>query len=59
MKALKGDLLLNAKLSLKSGCNIVLYCGGKSNESLKLLRGLQKIDYFTQKKTQQFYNFLR
>ena len=59
MKALKGDLLLNAKLSLKSGCNIVLYCGGKSNESLKLLRGLQKIDYFTQKKTYQFYNFLR
>ncbi len=59
MKALKGDLLSRAKISLKSGCNLVLYCGGKINESSLLLKGLGKFDTFTEKKTQQFYRFLR
>ena len=59
MKALKGDLLLNAKKCLNSGCNLVLYCGGNLNESSLLLKGTNTIDNFTIKKTKQFYRFLR
>ena len=59
MKALKGDLLLNAKKCLISGCNLALYCGGDIKHSSLLLKGLNKIDKFTEKKTQQFYQFLR
>ena len=59
MKALKGDLLLNAKKCLLSGCNLVLYCGGNTKHSSLLLKGINKIDKFTVKKTQQFYEFLR
>ena len=59
MKALKGDLLTNAKKTLLSGCNLILYCGGNINESTLLLKGTNKIDEFTIKKTKQFYQFLR
>ena len=59
MKALKGNLLLNAKKCLNSGCNLVLYCGGKIKDSSLLLRGTSSIDNFTTKKTKQFYHFLR
>ena len=59
MKALKGNLLSNAKKSLQSGCNLILYCGGNTNDSSLLLKGTNKIDKFTVKKTQQFYRFLR
>ncbi len=59
MKALSNDLITNAKKALKSGCNIVLYCNGKINESRALLKNLQRIDNFTLKKTQQFYSFMR
>ena len=59
MKALRGDLDLNAKKALNSGCNLVLYCKGEIMESKKLLKNLQRIDKFTQKKTYQFYDFLR
>ena len=59
MKALKYDLLTNAKKALTAGCNLVLYCGGNIKESSKLLKNLRCIDKFTQKKTYQFYNFLR
>tara|TARA_B100001175_G_scaffold22435_1_gene16812 strand:- start:53 stop:1000 length:948 start_codon:yes stop_codon:yes gene_type:complete len=59
MKALKGNLLSNAKKCLISGCNLVLYCRGNINESSLLLKGINKIDKFTIKKTQQFYRFLR
>ena len=59
MKALKGNLLSNAKKSLESGCNLILYCGGNKNDSSLLLKGTNKIDKFTVKKTQQFYQFLR
>ena len=58
MKALKYDLLTNAKKSLNSGCNLVLYCSGKYNESLNLLKELPLIDKFTEKKTSEFYKFL-
>ena len=59
MKALKGNLVQNAKLALSSGCNLVLHCNGKIKESTLLLKSLDKIDNFTEKKTQHFYQFLR
>ena len=59
MKALKFDLVTNAKKSISAGCNIVLYCGGKYEESLKLLKALPFVDEFTAKKTSEFYKFLR
>ena len=59
MKALKGNLLSNANKSLESGCNLILYCGGNIKDSSILLKGTNKIDKFTIKKTQQFYRFLR
>ncbi len=59
MKALKNDLLSNARNSLNAGCNLILYCGGKIGESSMILKSLGKIDNFTIKKTQQFYEFLR
>ena len=59
MKALKFDLITNAKKSLSAGCNIVLYCAGNYNESYKLLKEIPYIDQFTLKKTSEFYKFLR
>ena len=59
MKALKYDLLTNAKKSLEAGCNLVLYCSGKTSDNLKLIKSLPYIDNFTLKKTSEFYNFLR
>ena len=59
MKALNGNLVLNAKIALQAGCNLVLHCNGKINETSKLLKSLNKIDSFTKNKTQQFYEFLR
>ncbi len=59
MKALKYDLVTNAKKSLLAGCNLVLYCGGKYQECLKLLKEMPYIDKFTIKKTSEFYKFLR
>ena len=59
MKALKFDLLTNAKKSLEAGCNIVLYCAGKTNDNFKLIKSLPYIDKFTTKKTSEFYKFLR
>ena len=59
MKALSKNLSTNADKALNAGCNLVLYCGGNIIESSKLLKNLRRIDEFTQKKTYQFYNFLR
>ena len=59
MKALSKNLSINANKALNAGCNLVLYCGGNIKESSKLLKNLRRIDEFTQKKTYQFYNFLR
>ncbi len=59
MKALKYDLLTNAKKSLIAGCNIVLYCAGNYKESNKLIKQVPYIDKFTSKKTSEFYKFLR
>ncbi len=59
MKALKDDLVTNALKSLAAGCNLVLYCSGKSSEMIKLLNFMPYIDEFTTKKTSAFYKFLR
>ena len=59
MKALKGNICDNAILSLEAGCNLVLYCEGNSKISSKLLKNTPNIDKFTQKKTSEFYKFLR
>ena len=59
MKALKYDLVKNAFKSLEAGCNLVLYCAGKSAENKKLLKSIPYIDDFTSKKTSEFYKFLR
>ncbi len=59
MNALKYDLVENAKKCIAAGCNLVLYCSGKYNESKKLLQNLEFCDAFTRKKTSEFYKFLR
>jgi len=59
MKALKYNLLENAKRSLSAGCNLVLYCSGNYRDAHKLVRALPFIDKFTAKKTSEFYKFLR
>ena len=58
MKALKHGLIKNADLALKAGCNLVLYCAGKTKEVNKLLNSTPYIDKFTAKKTSEFYKFL-
>lgn len=58
MKALKYDLSKNADYALKAGCNLVLYCSGKTSELRKLLKTIPYIDKFTAKKTSEFYDFL-
>ena len=59
MKALSGNFVRNAKLALEAGCNLVLHCNGKIEDTSKLLFSLNKMDSFTKKKTHQFYKFLR
>tara|TARA_B100000941_G_scaffold288479_1_gene265458 strand:+ start:474 stop:1418 length:945 start_codon:yes stop_codon:yes gene_type:complete len=58
MKALKYDLVTNAKKSLNAGCNLVLYCSGKTKDNFKLIKSLPYIDKFTSKKTSEFFKFL-
>ena len=58
MKALKYDLITNAKKSLEAGCNLVLYCSGNINDNFKLIKSLPKIDKFTAKKTSEFFKYL-
>ena len=59
MKALKYDLVTNAQKSLEAGCNLVLYCSGRINDNYKLIKSLPYIDRFTEKKTSEFFKFLR
>jgi beta-N-acetylhexosaminidase len=59
MKALKFDLLTNAKKSLEAGCNLVLYCAGNINDNFKLIKSVPYIDKFTEKKTSEIYKILR
>ncbi len=58
MKALKYDLITSARKSIEAGCNLVLYCAGKTSDNFKLIKSLPYIDKFTIKKTSEFYKFL-
>ena len=58
MKALKYDLVTNAKKSLEAGCNLVLYCAGNTKDNLKLIKSIPYIDKFTAKKTSEIYKIL-
>ena len=59
MKALKYDLITNAKKSLLAGCNLVLYCAGNIKDNFKLIKSVPYIDKFTSKKTSEIYKILR
>ncbi len=59
MKALNYDLIINAKKSLASGCNLVLYCAGNIRDNFKLIKTVPYIDKFTSKKTSEIYKILR
>jgi beta-N-acetylhexosaminidase len=59
MKALKYDLVTNAKKTLKAGCNLVLYCAGNIQDNFKLIKSVPYIDKFTAKKTSEIYKILR
>mgnify|MGYP001264031087 CR=1 FL=1 len=59
MKALKYDLVTNAKKSLLAGCNLVLYCAGNIQDNFKLIKSVPYIDHFTSKKTSEIYKILR
>jgi beta-glucosidase-like glycosyl hydrolase len=59
MKALKFDLVTNAKKALEAGCDLILYCAGKTNESRKLLSAMPIMNTVLRKKTSEFYKFLR
>ena len=59
MKALKYDLITNAKKSLLAGCNLVLYCAGNIKDNLKLINSVPYIDQFTEKKTSEIYKIIR
>ena len=59
MKALKYDLITNAKKSLLAGCNLVLYCAGNIKDNFKLIKSVPYIDVFTAKKTSEIYKILR
>ena len=57
MKALKYDLVTNAKKSLSAGCNLVLYCAGNIKDNYKLIKSIPYIDKFTIKKLRKFIKF--
>ncbi len=59
MKALKFDLITNAKKALKAGCNLVLYCKGNIKDNFKLIKSVPYIDKFTAKKTSEIFKILR
>ena len=57
MKALKYDLVTNAKKSLSAGCNLILYCAGNIRDNYKLIKSVPYIDKFTAKKLQKSTNY--
>ena len=59
MRALKYDLITNAKKSLLAGCNLVLYCAGNIKDNFKLIKSVPYIDQFTIKKTSEIYKIIR
>ena len=59
MKALKYSVEKNAVKAIEAGCNLVLHCNGNIHEMNRLIKIVPNIDSFTQKKTSDFYKFLR
>ena len=59
MKSLKFSVDKNVTNALEACCNLILHCNGKLKEMKKISKIIPKIDKFTQKKTSDFYNFLR
>ena len=59
MKALKFDLKTNVFKALDAGCNLILHCNGNIDEMHTLSKVVPNIDTFVEKKTSQFYDFLR
>ena len=59
MKSLKFSLTENATKALKARCNLILHYNGKLNEMKIISKVVPKIDKFIQKKTSDFYDFLR
>ena len=59
MKSLKYKLEENATRAINAGCNLILHCNANMSEMRKLSKVIPSIDKFTQKKTSQFYKFLR
>jgi len=59
MKSLKFPLIENTIRALNAGCNLILHCNGNLSEMKKISKVIPKIDNFTQKKTSDFYKFLR
>ena len=57
MKALKYDLVTNAKKSLEAGCNLVLYCAGNIKDNFKLIKSFLILINLHQKKHQKFIKF--
>ena len=58
MKALKYDLVTNAKKAIEAGCNLILYCNGNTKDNFKLIKSVPYIDSFTEKKTSEIYKIL-
>ena len=58
MKALKYDLVTNAKKAIEAGCNLILYCDGNTKDNFKLIKSVPYIDNFTKKKTSEIYKIL-
>ncbi len=59
MKSLKFSLIENVSRAIDAGCNLILHCNGNLSEMKKISKVIPKIDNFTQKKTSDFYKFLR
>lgn len=53
MKALSGNVIKNAKLSLAAGCNLLLHCNGNLNEMKNLSLVIPEIDNYTIKITKK------
>lgn len=59
MKALKHGLEKNTIMALDAGCNLILHCNANIKEMAKLVNIVPTINNFIQKKTSDFYKFLR
>ena len=58
MKALKGNIKINALKAISAGCNLILHCNANYAEMIIVAENSPSVDNFIIKKTSQFYNFL-